>query len=183
MQEPTWVHVSTVAYSCYRPDNRHRCYKYYKSHNHYRTVTDSTTLTLLTTPTMLTKLTIATISLQFPSGGSKKQCVLGHAVHDVRTVRVVSTVRHCVCMIVGTVSVVCAAISVPQRPTASHKAIQRPSTPYSALQRHKSKALNNLNLKLQTNPSIEDRVHGIWNSPCHRPSLHQDSGMKESFAK
>lgn len=110
-------------------------------------------LTLLTTPTMLTKLTIATISLQFPSGGSKKQCVLGHAVHDVRTVRVVSTVRHCVCMIVGTVSVVCAAISVPQRPTASHKAIQRPSTPYSALQRHKSKTLNNLNLKQQTNPS------------------------------
>lgn len=127
------VHVSTVAYSCYRPDNRHRCYKYYKSHNHYRTVTDSTTLTLLTTPTMLTKLTIATISLQFPSGGSKKQCVLGHAVHDVRTVRVVSTVRHCVCMIVGTVSVVCAAISVLQRPTKPYNARQRPTAPYNAI--------------------------------------------------
>lgn len=78
---------------------------------------------------MLTKLTIATISLQFPSGGSKKQCVLGHAVHDVRTVRVVSTVRHCVCMIVGTVSVVCAAISVLQRPTKPYNALQRPTTP------------------------------------------------------
>ena len=82
---------------------------------------------------MLTKLTIATISLQFPSGGSKKQCVLGHAVHDVRTVRVVSTVRHCVCMIVGTVSVVCAAISVLQRPTKPYNALQRPTAPYNAI--------------------------------------------------